>query len=261
MSFPEIILLRHSTTHNSLKNIISGWRDDKLNFELARIEIEYLLNKTKRNSLKPKIFDNAHTLFTSNLSRTKDTANILIEFINNKPRNIIETDLLKEKDYGILTNKCRNDLNRMYGKEQVRLWRRGYNEAPPEGESMKDVYDRVQTFYDMYFNETLKKISHFPNNNNKIIIISHGTPIRCLMSMIENTREDYYQLEEIPLSQGFYYKTTFDGRIIEKRSLPYYESLNNNFIVNTDHINKDHVNNYKKKSVISNLEKKLSSSI
>lgn len=225
MSFPEIIILRHSTTYTSSKNIISGWNDDKIILDDARNEIETLLNKTKRYSLKIDLFDNASCLFTSALSRTNDTAEILLEYLNKKPQTKINSELINEKHYGILTNKNRNELYSFYNEDKINEWRRSYYGKPPKGESMEDVFNRCSTFYDMFLKDYLKKMAYFPNQCNKIIIISHGTPIRCLMSLIENKKEDYYQDLEIPICEGYYYKLSFDGRIIEKRNLPQYELL------------------------------------
>lgn len=225
MSFPEIILLRHSTTEATLNNIISGWNDDKIDIEYARNEIEKLYNQTKKNSIRTDVFENASCLFTSALSRTIHTANILLEYINKKPELIKNSQLLNEKHYGVLSHKNRYELKYYYTEEEINEWRRTFYGKPPNGESMEDVSIRVSTFYDMFIKDNLKKMAYFPDKPNKIIIISHGTPIRCLMSIIENKKDDYYQNLEIPICEGYYYKISFDGRIIEKRNLPQYDLL------------------------------------
>lgn len=230
MGFPEIILLRHSSTIASNKNIISGWCDDRIDEDKARNEIEKLINDTRRNSLKPDIYENAGYFFTSDLSRTYDTGKILMDYINHKPDRIKKTELIKEKHYGDLTHMGRRELEFYYNSDDIRLWRRDYFGKPPNGESMEEVYNRVLIFYDMFLKECFHKICHFPEGKNKIIIISHGTPIRCLMSIIENKIENYYEKLEIPFTEGYYYKMTYDLRIIEKRSLPNFELLETNLV-------------------------------
>lgn len=225
MYFPEIILLKHASTNASMKNIISGWSDDVLNEDVARSEVECLINETRKYSMRTGVYENIHSLFTSALSRTIDTSKLLLEYINKKPANKTSSEFINEKNYGDLTYMCKDDLDICYNLSEINEWCKSFYGKPPNGESMEDVYYRVCAFYDMFIKELLRKICQFPDNKHKIIIISDETPIQCLMSIIENKRMDFYYNLEICNCKGFYYKMTYDGRIIEKRSLPQYRLL------------------------------------
>ena len=51
-----------------------------------------------------------------------------------------------------------NTTIKKYGAEQVRLWRRSYDTAPPGGESLKDVCKRVSPFYKKYVENRVDKV-------------------------------------------------------------------------------------------------------
>ena len=46
---------------------------------------------------------------------------------------------LNERYYGQLQGKNKTETAEAYGKEQVHLWRRSYDIAPPAGECLKDT--------------------------------------------------------------------------------------------------------------------------
>ena len=59
---------------------------------------------------------------------------------------------LNERDYGDLVGLNKLETANKFGKEQVHIWRRSYDVPPPNGESLKDVVNRVSP----YFNEIIK---------------------------------------------------------------------------------------------------------
>lgn len=54
---------------------------------------------------------------------------------------------MNERDYGDLSGISKLKAKEKWGEEQVRLWRRSYDVAPPNGESLKDTVARVLPFY------------------------------------------------------------------------------------------------------------------
>ena len=57
---------------------------------------------------------------------------------------------LDERNYGKLQGLNKDEIKKQYGEEQVKLWRRSWDQAPPEGESLKDVYKRAVSFFQKY---------------------------------------------------------------------------------------------------------------
>src|SRR5690606_19853281 len=61
---------------------------------------------------------------------------------------IVKHDDLRERDYGDLSGLNKAETAERYGKEQVHIWRRSYDVAPPGGESLADVVARVGPYYE-----------------------------------------------------------------------------------------------------------------
>jgi len=61
-----------------------------------------------------------------------------------------------------------------FGKDQVHIWRRSYDTPPPNGESLKDVVERVSP----YFKENIKPLL---DKGENILIAAHGNSLRAMM--------------------------------------------------------------------------------
>ena len=59
---------------------------------------------------------------------------------------------INERDYGDLVGLNKQETADKFGKDQVHIWRRSYDTPPPNGESLKDVVERVSP----YFKENIK---------------------------------------------------------------------------------------------------------
>ena len=92
---------------------------------------------------------------------------------------------LNERDYGDLVGLNKQETAEKFGKEQVHIWRRSFDTPPPNGESLKNVVDRVSP----YFKEKIKPLLE---QNKNILIVAHGNSLRAMMIELE-----IYQPEEI----------------------------------------------------------------
>ena len=123
-------------------------------------------------------------IFSSVLQRANKTAEIAIKAsqIENLFKNgtlIYEKDQrLNERDYGDLVGLNKAETADKFGKEQVHIWRRSYDTPPPNGESLKDVVDRVSP----YFTETIQP--HILNKKN-VLIAAHGNSLRAIIKVLD----------------------------------------------------------------------------
>ena len=60
---------------------------------------------------------------------------------------VVKDQALNERDYGDLSGLNKDDARKKWGEEQVHVWRRSYDVAPPGGESLKDTAARVLPYY------------------------------------------------------------------------------------------------------------------
>ena len=135
-----LIVLRHGQSIYNKENRFTGLTDVSLS-EIGRSEaLDAGLLLKKYN------FD---CIFTSDLKRTDETANIIRYNSNNALIiNMKSNKALNERDYGELTGKNKTELKEMYGEKVVHIWRRSYLERPPGGECLHDVRLRVADYFD-----------------------------------------------------------------------------------------------------------------
>lgn len=96
---------------------------------------------------------------------------------------------LNERMYGDLQGLDKKETVEKYGPEQVKLWRRSYDVAPPNGESLEMTAARAIP----YFQE---KIAPLLKQGKNVFISAHGNSLRSIVMNIENlSKEEVLQLE------------------------------------------------------------------
>ena len=169
-----LILLRHGQSTWNLENRFTGSED----VDLTSLGIEEARNASL--FLKYYTIDFA---FTSVLKRAVHTLEIVLNKIGlNIP--IIKSAALNERDYGDLQGLNKTATIKKYGEAQVLDWRRSYQIAPPNGESLKDTYHRVIPYYIAEIEPKLKA-------GKTILIVAHGNSLRALVMYLEDISEKY----------------------------------------------------------------------
>ena len=132
---PILYLFRHTQTYDNIRRIFSGRRQTRLTKEGEKQAI--VISK----KLKNKQID----LFISPpLKRCRQTLAPLRKFFPKVP--YLQKQELIERDYGNLTGKSKLKMMRLYPEKTI-LWRRSWDYPPPNGESLKQVWEeRVKPF-------------------------------------------------------------------------------------------------------------------
>ena len=169
----KLILLRHGQSQWNLENRFTGWKNVPLT-EKGEAEAKKAGELIKKHNIS------IDRVFSSVLERANRTAEIAIKKaeLNNLLENnkIIMTcsEKLNERDYGDLVGLNKQETADKFGKDQVHIWRRSYNTPPPNGESLKDVVERVSP----YFKENIKPLI---DKGENILIAAHGNSLRAMM--------------------------------------------------------------------------------
>ena len=163
-----LILLRHGQSIYNLEDVFTGTTD----VELSPIGI--IEAKNAGVILQQFTID---IIYTSALKRAIHTTNIVIGALG-KDIKVIQNSALNERDYGDLQGLKKADTITKYGDAQVQIWRRSFETAPPNGESLEDTYNRVVPYY-------LEKIAPQLKTKN-ILIVAHGNSLRALIMYLEN---------------------------------------------------------------------------
>src|SRR6184192_4249723 len=140
MSDRLLVLVRHGQSEWNLKNLFTGWKDPGLT-EQGIAEAKEAGRKLKAQGLT---FDIA---FTSVLRRAQHTLDLILAEIGQTDLPVKEHMALNERDYGDLSGLNKDDARKKWGEEQVHVWRRSYDVAPPGGESLKDTVARTLPYY------------------------------------------------------------------------------------------------------------------
>ena len=169
----KLILLRHGQSQWNLENRFTGWKNVALT-EKGETEARKAGELIKKHNI------NIDRVFSSVLERANRTAEIAI--MHAELNNLIEnnklimtcSEKLNERDYGDLVGLNKLETADKFGKDQVHVWRRSYDTPPPNGESLKDVVERVSP----YFEENIKPALNIGEN---ILIAAHGNSLRAMM--------------------------------------------------------------------------------
>ncbi len=186
----KLVLLRHGQSQWNLENKFTGWRDVPLT-EKGIKEANNAGLLLKKNNIK------INKVFSSVLERANKTAEIAIkaseiENLHKDGKLIYEKDQnLNERDYGDLVGLNKTETADKFGKEQVHIWRRSYDTPPPNGESLKDVVNRVSP----YFTE---KIQPYIFDKKNVLIAAHGNSLRAIMIKVGMYKPEEISSIELP---------------------------------------------------------------
>ena len=198
----KLVLLRHGQSQWNLENRFTGWKDVPLT-EKGINEAKNAGFLFKKNNIT------IDKIFSSVLQRANKTAEIAIKeaeinkLINEDDKLIYVRDKsLNERDYGDLVGLNKSETADKFGKEQVHLWRRSYDVPPPNGESLKDVVDRVSPYFS-------KHISPLLAEKYNILIAAHGNSLRAIMIEVGLYKPEEISSIELPTGSPLcleYYK-------------------------------------------------------
>jgi len=199
----RLILLRHGESQWNLENRFTGWVD----VPLSPRGIQEAKNAGEK--LRSFTFNRA---FTSVLTRAIETLRLVLEAIGQTDIPIEKDKALNERMYGELQGLNKADTAKKYGDEQVKIWRRSYNVAPPGGESLKDTADRVLPYYE-------NRIKPYLLKGETILISAHGNSLRALVMQLEHlSREQVLELN-IPTGAPLLYELDKHGTVVHHHYL------------------------------------------
>ncbi|MDP2664014.1 MAG: 2,3-diphosphoglycerate-dependent phosphoglycerate mutase [bacterium] len=178
----KLILLRHLQSQWNLENKFTGWTDVPLSEEGIDSAKEVA---GKFSGVRIDV------IYTSPLKRNKGTVSLILEHLGLEDLPVIIDKALDERNYGELQGLDKEEVKKQYGEEQVRMWRRSWGQAPPGGESLKDVSGRVIPFYENNIKNDLEA------GKNVLVVASHNS-LRAMVKHIEKISDEEIINLEIP---------------------------------------------------------------
>jgi len=197
--------VRHGESDWNKKNLFTGWRDVDLT-EGGVAEARAAGRKLKAQGLK---FDVA---FTSALKRAQRTLELILEELGQKNIPVIKNQALNERDYGDLAGLNKDDARAKWGEQQVHIWRRSYDVAPPGGESLKDTAARVLPYY---LQEILPRVLR----GERILVSAHGNSLRALVMVLDRLGPTEIVKRELGTGVPMIYRLNADTTVASKLDL------------------------------------------
>jgi len=217
----KIVFLRHGESQWNNENRFTGWTD----VDLSHKGIEEARDAGRSLKKAGFVFDVA---FTSVLKRAVRTLWIVLEELDLMWIPERKTWRLNERHYGSLQGLNKAETAIQYGDEQVRIWRRSYDIAPPPiertderfcgndrrydsldaselpvSESLQDTEKRTIPYWQGTIVPVLKQ-------GAKVIVAAHGNSLRSLIKHIDNVPDDEIPSLEIPTGKPLVYEFTDD---------------------------------------------------
>ena len=224
---PDLILLRHGRSEWNDLNLFTGWQDVDLSPEgeiEARVAGELLLAEEDLD---------LRLLHTSVLTRAIRTAEIALHAVDRSWLNVRRSWRLNERHYGDLTGKDKKQTAEEFGIDQVQLWRRSFDVAPPllplgdprssandpryrdvdrdlipRSECLKEVVARVTPYFRDVIAEDLK---YEGAQGGAVLIVAHGNSLRALRMVLENISEG--EIAELEIPTGIPYRIRLDKEL------------------------------------------------
>ena len=226
----HLILLRHGQSLWNLENRFTGWTDVELS-DKGRDEAAAAGRRLLDAGLVPQY------CMTSYLRRAIHTLDIVLDTIDRCWLPVDKDWHLNERHYGALQGLNKAETAAKVGQEQVHIWRRSYDVAPPAltrddprfpgneaayknlaqdelplTESLADTVTRVNACRE-------EKIIPALRLYDTVLIVAHGNSLRALAMKLLNLDADSIVNVEIPTGSPWLFTLDNTLSVTENRYL------------------------------------------
>jgi 2,3-bisphosphoglycerate-dependent phosphoglycerate mutase len=219
-----LVLLRHGQSQWNLENRFTGWWDVDLSERgIAEARSAGVLLREKGLD-----FD---CCFTSVLTRAIRTLHLVLHEMDRLWLPVTKDWRLNERHYGGLTGLNKQEMIDKVGADQVKIWRRSYDIAPPDlpsdspydvttdrryagvevprTESLKDTIARAVPYYE-------REIAPALQAGKRVMVAAHGNSLRGIIKYLSNISDDEIVGLEIPTGKPIVYDLA-DDLTVERR--------------------------------------------
>ncbi len=193
----HLVLVRHGKSEWNELGLWTGWNDVALH-EDGKLDAKKMAEHLRDIEI--------HAAHTSKLKRAKDTASIILESLGGKEIPVHEHEALNERHYGIHAGKNKWQVKEEVGEEEFQNIRRGWDHAVPEGETLKQVYERAVPYFEEHILPSLK-------SGKNVLIAAHGNSLRALTKYLQKLSDDDVTRLEIGIGEVHIYEFDSEGHI------------------------------------------------
>ncbi|MEX1013334.1 MAG: 2,3-bisphosphoglycerate-dependent phosphoglycerate mutase [Waddliaceae bacterium] len=210
-----LILMRHGESVWNKRNQFTGWVDVPLSEKgikealeggkkIADIPIDVIIITTLiRAQMTAYLAMSQHhskkvPIVVESDEKLKEWGKIYSEEAKENSIPVYKCWELNERMYGELQGFNKAKTAEKFGKEQVHTWRRSFDIAPPNGESLKMTSERSIP----YFENTIVPMLAEGKN---VFVSAHGNSIRSIIMDLDNLSEEEVVNLEVPTGEPIIY--------------------------------------------------------
>lgn len=207
----NLILLRHGESEWNKHNLFTGWVDIPLSKKgiqealeagklirdipvdiiitttLIRAQMTAMLAMCEHHSGKvPVVLHNGE-------GKLEEWSKIYSPEAEQRTIPVIRCWELNERMYGELQGLNKAETAEKFGADQVKLWRRSYDVAPPKGESLEMTAERSIPYFKQQVMPLLKK-------GKSVLISAHGNSLRSIIMFLDGLSKE--QVVHLELATG-----------------------------------------------------------
>lgn len=203
----KLIMMRHGESVWNKLNLFTGWVDVPLSSK--GVEEAIAAGKKIKNLPVDVIFTSflIRGIMTALLAMNEHSSNLVPVIIHpgegkleewskiyseatvRQTIPVIKAWELNERMYGELQGLNKEETRAKYGPEQVKIWRRSFDVAPPAGESLEMTAARTIPYFE-------QQIVPFLKQGVNVLISAHGNSLRSILMKLKNlTKEEVVNLE------------------------------------------------------------------
>lgn len=195
----HLILTRHGESVGNLANVFTGWTDLDLT---PRGRDQAMAVGEQLRALDIPV----RHAFSSGLRRAQQSAEIVLSSLGRTDVEMTFDKALNERDYGELTGLDKDEARSRWGAEQVQIWRRSYDQAPPGGESLRDTVARVLPFF-------LRHVLPEVMREAATLIVAHGNSLRALIMALDGLTPTEIPTFELATGETVVYRLAADTTV------------------------------------------------
>jgi 2,3-bisphosphoglycerate-dependent phosphoglycerate mutase len=211
----RLVLLRHGESEWNAKNVVTGWANPDLT-EAGKRGAERAGNLLAAHGLLPG------TVHTSLQRRAIRTADLALAACDRDWIPVHRSWRLNGRHYGVLQGMDKARARAEFGEQQVELWRRSYDVAPPaagagheqladprysavppetrpQAESLRDVTARLLPYW-------YDSIVPGLRPGTTVLVVSHGNTLRALVKHLDGIGDEEIAAVEIAHGVPLLYK-------------------------------------------------------
>ena len=200
-----LVLVRHGQSQWNLENRFTGWVDIALT-ETGRAEARTAGQRIRALNIRFQI------AYTSDLTRAQETLRIILSELKQEQVLVLKDPSLNERHYGDLQGLNKVETAKKFGDEQVKIWRRSYDVAPPNGESLKDTAARTLPYFNSKIMPDLKA-------GKNILVSAHGNSLRSIVMELDKLTKEQVLALEIATGVPIRYEISPNGSVLSKKIL------------------------------------------